>query len=77
MRPSTVDEYNQLALGEKRPSFESFGNFSRSTINQICSELKLDGFQRGAVEDVWSRHPNRQQPQPLGKPLGLIQVRIC
>jgi hypothetical protein len=32
-----------------------------STIQQICKDLALNGFQTAEVEDVWTRHPNRQQ----------------
>jgi hypothetical protein len=61
MNPSTEEEYNSLPLGDKRPSFQVFGNAFSSTIQQICNDLALDGFQKAEVENVWTRHPNRQQ----------------
>jgi hypothetical protein len=60
---STLEEYEQLPLGSRRPVFRAFGNVSWESILGFCKKLSLEPDEIIAVEDVWIRHPFRQQRQ--------------
>ncbi len=63
MNPSTEAEYQALPIGTDRPPFSVFGNSSLSTLQKFCDRLNLTITQTMAVEDVWTRHPNRLSHQ--------------
>lgn len=58
---SNEEDYMDLPSGQHPLIFQAFGNTSPATVQQICRELNLTGFETAAVEDVHRRHPNRQQ----------------
>jgi hypothetical protein len=54
------EKFNALNLGISW-SWTKFGNVSQATVLKFAKERNLTANQQGDLEDLWAKHPNRQQ----------------